>query len=225
MNHSTVAKAVVSNVLAAKYDPAYWGTPTVRNVADTAAHGYIDGKAASIASEDYPSPSGSGWAVDMAHDINEFLTANYPDYWAGPYSGWLLAVYYEPPAGGGGGPSFTVKTTGRDMVSDIVLAARDAGVPDETLIVPDGACPDCNADSGQGDNFCGKCGEQLLVVCAICNNPIGADVYGWAGGHNPEPVASGRCCGPCNRDIVIPARMRQHGYSQQTIADLPEDIS
>ena len=134
MNHSTVAKAVVSKVLAAKYDPAYWGTPTVRNVADTAAHGYIDGPAVSIASEDYPSPSGSGWAVDMAHDINEFLATEYPDYWAEPYSGWLLAVYYEPrttppPAGGSGGPSFSVKTTGRNMVSDIVMAGYDAGVP------------------------------------------------------------------------------------------------
>jgi hypothetical protein len=132
MNRSTVAKAIVSEVLATKYDPAYWGTPTVRNVADTAAHGYIYTTAASIASEDYPSPSGSGWTVDMAHDINVYLTANYPDYWVGPYSGWLLAVYYEPrttpPAGGSGGPSFTVKTTGRNMVSDIVMAGYDAGM-------------------------------------------------------------------------------------------------
>jgi|TARA_R110002110_G_scaffold24086_1_gene90679 hypothetical protein len=185
MNHSTVAKAIVSKVLAVKYDPAYWGTPTVRNVADTAAHGYIYGPAASIASEDYPSPSGAGWTVDMAHDINVYLTANYPDYWVGPYSGWLLAVNKHdttPPAGGSGGPSFTVKTTGRDMVSDIVLAARDAGVTDAPTM--------------------------LRAICTICNNPIATDSDGWAGGHNAEPITSGKCCEPCNRDMVTPARMQ-----------------
>ena len=140
MNHSTVAKAVVSKVLAAKYAPEYWGTPTVRNMADTAAHGYIEGPAASIASEDYPFE----WAIEDCPAIAAFLEANYPDYWAEPYSGWLLAVYYEPrtttpPSGGSGGPSFSVKTTGRTMVSDIVMAGYDAGVamdaPNNPIII------------------------------------------------------------------------------------------
>ena len=197
MNHSTVAKAIVSKVLVCKYALAKEAFK-VRSVADTAAHGYIEGKAVSIALEGYP----ENWAIEDSHDINEFLAANYPDYWAEPYSGWLLAVYYEPrttpttppPAEGTGSPSFSVKTTGANMVSDIVLAARDAGVPD-------------------------------VPPCAICNNPIGPDANGWDGGHNAEPVTSGRCCEPCNRDIVIPARMRQHGFSHQTIAELPEDIA
>ena len=204
MNYITVAKAIASEVLAAKYDPAYWGTPTVRNVADTAAHGYLYGPAASISSEDYPSPSGSGWTVDMASDINVYLTANYPDYWAEPYNGWLLAVNKHgittPPAGGSGGPSFAGKTTGRAMVSDIVLAARDAGVTDAPTM--------------------------LRAICTICNNPIATDPDGWAGGHNAEPVTTGQCCGTCNRDTVTPARMQALGFRLGTVCnECDNDIS
>ena len=46
-------------------------------------------------------------------------------------------------------------------------------------------------------------------VCVLCNGPILADPDGWAGGHNAQPVATGKCCGPCNRIIVEPAQMRQ----------------
>ena len=46
-------------------------------------------------------------------------------------------------------------------------------------------------------------------VCVLCNGPILADPDGWAGGHNAQPVATGKCYGPCNRIIVEPAQMRQ----------------
>lgn len=43
--------------------------------------------------------------------------------------------------------------------------------------------------------------EQL--ICAICGKPITDDPYG----HNPWPVAEGRCCTECNKNVVIPTRM------------------
>ena len=63
------------------------------------------------------------------------------------------------------------------------------------------------------------------MQCVICNNPIGTDPNGWTGGHNAEPVTSGQCCEPCNRDFVIPARMQGLGFSLQQIAALPEDVA
>ena len=44
-------------------------------------------------------------------------------------------------------------------------------------------------------------------ICVICNDPIGADSYGWEGGMNAEPVAEGRCCERCDNEIVIPTRI------------------
>jgi hypothetical protein len=44
------------------------------------------------------------------------------------------------------------------------------------------------------------------MICVICNCEI-ENVCGWAGGHNAEPVAEGRCCGDCNAACVIPARL------------------
>ena len=57
--------------------------------------------------------------------------------------------------------------------------------------------------------------------CVICSNPIGIEPSGWDGGHNPEPVAEGRCCEPCNNEIVLPARLVLHGFSQEQIDRLP----
>tara|TARA_B100001094_G_C17639491_1_gene534355 strand:+ start:47 stop:244 length:198 start_codon:yes stop_codon:yes gene_type:complete len=37
--------------------------------------------------------------------------------------------------------------------------------------------------------------------CSIC----GDDVLGY--GHNPAPVAEGRCCDVCNTTVVIPTRI------------------
>ena len=45
------------------------------------------------------------------------------------------------------------------------------------------------------------------MKCVICKNEIKADPDGWAGGHNPEPVKEGRCCGYCNSNVVVPTRL------------------
>ena len=45
------------------------------------------------------------------------------------------------------------------------------------------------------------------MICVICEDDIKADPDGWAGGHNPEPVKEGRCCGYCNSNVVVPTRL------------------
>jgi len=60
--------------------------------------------------------------------------------------------------------------------------------------------------------------------CVLCNEPIGVDPSGWDGGHNAYPVAEGRCCQPCNRDMVVPERLLRAGYplNQFVLTDLDE---
>lgn len=45
--------------------------------------------------------------------------------------------------------------------------------------------------------------------CCFCGEPYG-DKH-WAYGHNPEPLATwpDRCCGDCNEQMVIPARLKR----------------
>lgn len=47
------------------------------------------------------------------------------------------------------------------------------------------------------------------MVCCICKNEIKKDANGWAGGHNAQPVAEGRCCDACNSTVVIPSRLEE----------------
>jgi len=60
--------------------------------------------------------------------------------------------------------------------------------------------------------------------CSICGQTIGTDLNGWAGGHNAEPVTSGRCCEPCNLDMVLPARLLQHRFSVDQIGELQKEL-
>ena len=46
--------------------------------------------------------------------------------------------------------------------------------------------------------------------CVICNEKITADPFGYEGGCNAEPVASGICCYKCDIDVVLAARLIQH---------------
>ena len=45
-----------------------------------------------------------------------------------------------------------------------------------------------------------------MVKCAICGDTIQKDANGFSG-HNPEPVAKGRCCDECNLKVVLPLRI------------------
>ena len=56
--------------------------------------------------------------------------------------------------------------------------------------------------------------DNLARKCCICDNVIGVDPNGWAGGHNAEPVQIGRCCKECNEQEVLPARLHHAGYSK-----------
>ena len=49
------------------------------------------------------------------------------------------------------------------------------------------------------------------MTCCLCGGEIEVQFGGWAGGHNPAPVATeegGRCCSDCNTLKVIPTRLR-----------------
>ncbi len=55
--------------------------------------------------------------------------------------------------------------------------------------------------------------ETEQSACCICGLPIDIQrtpegVEYWQGGHNAEPVSSGRCCTHCNDTRVVPARRR-----------------
>ena len=51
--------------------------------------------------------------------------------------------------------------------------------------------------------------KKKTTKCSICKQPIQPDFSGWNGGHNAEPINSGRCCGICNDYIVTPRRMSE----------------
>jgi hypothetical protein len=44
------------------------------------------------------------------------------------------------------------------------------------------------------------------MKCCLCDTEIEV-LFGWAEGHNAEPLKNGRCCGDCNSLLVIPARL------------------
>ena len=64
--------------------------------------------------------------------------------------------------------------------------------------------------------------EQIIVCtipkqnkdndCSICHEEIDVQVFEgggtWAGGHNAQPINDGRCCDWCNKEFVIPRRMK-----------------
>jgi hypothetical protein len=59
-----------------------------------------------------------------------------------------------------------------------------------------------------------KIGSKVMKKCSICKQPIQPDRLpypsGWSGGHNAEPINSGRCCGMCNDLVVTPRRMADY---------------
>ena len=61
-------------------------------------------------------------------------------------------------------------------------------------------------------------------ICVICHDAIVTDSHGWDGGHNAYPVTTGNCCEICNKDFVLPRRLRDAGFSHEAIASLPDKI-
>ena len=49
-----------------------------------------------------------------------------------------------------------------------------------------------------------------MEICVLCNEVIKPDPDGWAGGHNAQPVKDGQCCGDCNNNKVLPARINEY---------------
>ena len=52
--------------------------------------------------------------------------------------------------------------------------------------------------------------KKTTTKCSICKQPIQPDISGWDGGHNAEPINSGRCCGMCNDYVVTPRRISEY---------------
>ena len=50
--------------------------------------------------------------------------------------------------------------------------------------------------------------------CSICGGIIKKEESGWDGGHNAEPINSGRCCVFCNDTVVFKRRINDH-YRRQ----------
>tara|TARA_B100000029_G_C17183164_1_gene817717 strand:- start:156 stop:368 length:213 start_codon:yes stop_codon:yes gene_type:complete len=53
-------------------------------------------------------------------------------------------------------------------------------------------------------------------ICCLCDEKIYPTEY-WDGTHNALPVKEGRCCAECDKVIVIPARLAEHGFKEPEI--------
>ena len=51
----------------------------------------------------------------------------------------------------------------------------------------------------------------VITKCVICKEWIKPTEYGWTHGNNAAPVVEGRCCDDCNKNVVIPTRLRLSG--------------
>ena len=60
--------------------------------------------------------------------------------------------------------------------------------------------------------------------CVICNEKITADPFGWDGGCNAEPVASGTCCYRCDINVVLTARLIQQGIDRRDVDGIVAEI-
>ena len=59
------------------------------------------------------------------------------------------------------------------------------------------------------------------AICCICGkkvaeklHPKTGEMY-WNQGEDAYPVADGRCCIPCNNNIVVPARLEKYYQKQE----------
>ena len=61
-----------------------------------------------------------------------------------------------------------------------------------------GDAPDAEESESESESE-----DEGLGDCVLCDKPITDDKYG----HNPAPLAEGKCCSRCNDTKVIPTRM------------------
>jgi len=59
-------------------------------------------------------------------------------------------------------------------------------------------------------------GERMK--CVICSRKITTDPDGWDGGHNAEPILTGRCCHWCS-EVVIIRRLNDFQLRRRNNAD------
>ena len=62
------------------------------------------------------------------------------------------------------------------------------------------------------------------MKCVICKQEITADPFGWEGGCNAEPVASGICCYRCDINVVLTARLIQQGIDRRDVDGIVAEI-
>ena len=60
--------------------------------------------------------------------------------------------------------------------------------------------------------------------CVICKQDITADLFGWEGGCNAEPVTSGQCCYRCDIDVVLATRLIQQGIDRRDVEGIVAEI-
>ena len=58
------------------------------------------------------------------------------------------------------------------------------------------------------------------MKCVLCNEDIKPNAVGWDEGNNAEPLAEGRCCDACNKDVIL----RRISYRlDETIWETPDE--
>ena len=60
------------------------------------------------------------------------------------------------------------------------------------------------------------------MKCSICEEEITTDPFGWKGGCNAEPINDGKCCYQCDINVVLPARLIEHGFKDDEIQEVLE---
>ena len=63
------------------------------------------------------------------------------------------------------------------------------------------------------------------MKCSICKEEVTADPFGWEGGANAEPINEGRCCHLCDTNVVLPARLTEHGYKDEQIVEIIKQMN
>ena len=61
--------------------------------------------------------------------------------------------------------------------------------------------------------------DKKKTYCSICDEVIFPSKY-WDGTHNAMPVNDGVCCRDCDINVVMPARLSEHGFGDNEIKEV-----